>query len=878
MLTLSHAARRRLASGLAAAIAALGLVAIGPIGPARGADTVDQITGNGDTDSKVTVRWDRGLLGADNTTVVKPRDSGSPFAFMHDDFKNLEVSVGQTQNLVHQAVRVTWKGGKETGGHGSFNSNFLQLMECYGDDNAGPRPENCQFGSLGLRAAGAGSQGSVSRGGYTCAAGAAPSATQPPLLRDGSSPDNGCDPGENPDAPGYSHKDPRANVTSYAVPFVPVGTTEAQFDPQLWPFNKFNSNEVQQAETRADGTGEVFFNTLTRRESSGLGCGNVRTDGTAQGCWLVIVPRGEYEPNGWKLSGDGRASIMQESPLGVGSWAQRIQIHLGYSPVEPNCPIGSAKERQTQGTELVSRAVYSWQLALNSAANCSKLYGFAATPEASNTAELANSMSETGLAFTTVSIGSEARRAGSAPPALPPIVYLPVAVSAVTFGFNVNLLSGYRSAPLKLTPRLAAKALTQSYKFDIVDQGSSAGDGPEWVRHNPHTITQDPEFIKLNPDVGSRGGGDPMAPMLTAEHSGVIQKVWTWVLGDSSARAWLGGTADENGMVINPAYKELNLGAAPLDSFPRSNTCYRTPGSNEPERGKCTLDWLPYVENFDEGASRVRGANTNQGANWKDDVTSPQGTPGWWFVDQPIQFPGGIFMYGVMDSASLANYGVVPAQLCRGDGTGCVSPTVASVTAAFSGLVIPPGEVPQVDPTKVQAGAYPLTSLTYAAIRLNQPMEAIVDYASFIKFAVNEGQTPGVDPGQLPHGYLPLPQPLRDVSTQIANLLTNPTTPTTTAPNNGGSGNGGGGGGSGGGGGGGGASATPNTGARPVAASSAANPFTTTSASPVPKALSTPAMSIGLIRWALVIVLTAGLVGAVGGPVLRFALSRRSPP
>ncbi|MGI5247379.1 hypothetical protein [Dactylosporangium sp. CA-139066] len=870
--------RRRLASGLVAAVAALGLVALGPVGPARGADTVDQITGNGETDSKVTVRWDKGLLGPDNKTVVKPRDPDSAYKFMYDDFKNLEVSVGQTENLVHQAVRVSWKGGKATGAGGAFLSNYLQIMECYGDTDAGPNPENCQFGSDGLRATNAGSQSAVSRGGQVCSGGT-PSADKPLTLADGSSPANGCDPGEDKGAPGYSHQDPGAE-NSFFVPFIPVKTTDPLFKPIDWPYNKFNSNEIQLAETRADGTGEVFFNTLTRREASGLGCGEVLTNGKPRGCWLVIVPRGEYMANGWKLGTDDQGYVMQGSPLGAGSWAQRIQIHLGYSPVEPNCPIGSAKERQTQGTEVVSRAVYSWQLALNTAANCSKLYGFASTPEASNTAELTNSFSETGLAFTTVNIGSEATRSGSTPPALPPIVYAPVAVSALTFGFHVNLApGGYRTAPVKMTPRLLAKALTQSYRNDLVDVDSNGGAGPEWARKNPRLMTQDPEFIKVNPDVGQRGGAELMTPQLTAEHSGILRQVWAWILTDESARAWLTGTADENGMVVNPAYKDLNLaGAGPIDSFPRVNQCYRTPQSEEPERGKCTLDQIPYMENFDESASRVRGAANPDGVSWNPNARSPSGTPGWWVVDQPVQFPGSIFMWGVMDSASLANYGVVPAQLCKGDGTGCVSPTVASVTAAFSGIVIAPDQVPQVDPAKVMAGAYPLTSITYAAVRLNQERDALADYAAFIKFAVNEGQTPGVDPGQLPHGYLPLPQPLREASTQIADLLANLPSPTATTPDNGGSGNGNGGGGGGSGGGGGNTGTVPNPGARPVASSSSAGAFTTTSASAVPAALSTPHTAVGLVRWALVVVLTAGLVGAVGGPLLRLGLSRRLPP
>src|SRR5262249_46794024 len=162
---------------------------------------------------------------------------------------------------------------------------------------------------------------------------------------------------------------------SYTVPFIPVNTSDKLYQPPTYPFTKFNSNEMQQVGTRPDGTGEVYFHTLTKREAPGLGCGAVKEDGQPRGCWLVIVPRGEFEPNGWKLSGLGTDASINESPLGAASWAQRIQVHLGFSPIDPNCPIGSAKERQTQGTELVAHAVYSWQLALNAATNCQKLYG-----------------------------------------------------------------------------------------------------------------------------------------------------------------------------------------------------------------------------------------------------------------------------------------------------------------------------------------------------------------------------------------------------------------------------------------------------------------------------------------------------------------------
>ncbi|MEU7870097.1 hypothetical protein [Dactylosporangium sp. NPDC049140] len=860
---LTQAARRRLASGLAAAVAALGLFALGPVDPARAADPSDQITGNGITDSAVTVRWKDGLLGADNKTVVKARDSADPYAFMHDDFKDLEVTVGQTRNLVHQAIKVTWKGKPMKG---LFNANYLQLMECYGDAAEGPQPEQCQFGAEGLKQDKTGGANIGTRKGNVCDI-HRPSTTEPPAGV-GLAPFLGCDPAEDPAAPGYSHHDPAGSTDTYTVPFVPVGTTNKLYQPIKWPFSKSNSNEIQEAGTRTDGTGDLYFNALTQTEAPGLGCGEALNDGKARDCWLVIVPRGEYEPNGWKLQDIDAASIMQESPLGAASWAQRIQIRLGYSPIERACGIGGVKQRQTQGTELISHAFYSWQLALNTGANCQKVYGFTRAPEASNTSQLGSDTGK-GLAFTTVPIGSEAERAGDTPPQLPPLAYAPVAVSAVTFGFHVNLTDGYVSTPIKLTPRLVAKGLTQSYKSDLTDSRDNGGQGPDWARQNPAFMTSDPEFMKVNPGLPFRPGSSLMSPLLTAEHSGVIRQVWAWVLSDASARAWLGGERDEYGMIVNDDYRKLNLAASPTDLFPRVNTCFNTgaPGEKIPDR--CTLNLLPYMENYDESASRVRAANNPQGADWNPNISSPQNTAGWWEVGQPIEFPGQIFMWGVMDSASLANYGVVPAQLCKSDGTGCVSPTTTSISTAVGAAKADGSGLLQVDPAAAGNGGYPLVAVTYAAVRKTQDAEALADYAALIKFAVNEGQTPGVEPGQLPHGFLPLPQSLRTTAMSVATALTVPAGTSEAANTGSGGGNGSGGNSSTGG--------VPDTGVRPVASSSSGPAFVTTSASPVPAALSTSPLSIGAIRWALVIVIIAGLGGAIGGPLLRFALSRRPP-
>ena len=866
--------QRRATFAVAAVLALIGLIGLGPIQPAHADTPVDQITGNGVTDSAVTVNWRDGLTGADNKPLGA-RDPNSPYSFMYPDFKNLSVTVGQTENVVHQAIKVSWTGGKPTA-HPIFGDvDFLQMMECYGDANTGPDPENCEYGSGGLLAGGRGGFAGQ-RLGNLCDS-HTPSTDKPPNPFGSSVPILGCDPAEPTSS---SHDDQHGSNGIYSVPFVPVDTTDKIYDPETnYPFNQFNSNEIQLASTGSDGTGQAYFQAFTKTEAPSLGCGELESTGQPRDCWLVIVPRGEYEPNGFKVAnpqggGGNPAETVNESPLGAASWAQRMQIHLGYAPIQPNCAIGSAKERETVGTQLVSHAVFSWQLALNATSHCNTLYGYSATPEAASTNEL-TSTGGIGFAFTTVPIGSEATRDGGTAATLPPLVYAPVAVSAITLGFNIYLRNGVISTPVKVTPRLLAKALTQSYRTDLTDFTSTAatgdGQGPIWSRGNPVDFTHDPEFTKLNPDVGFSSGGGPHAPLLTADLSGVNQQVWAWIQSDATARAWLGGQPDEHGMVVNPNYKNLKLDRAPAsDSYPRADpTCANTGKLGEPASGRCTIDYLPYVENFDDGASRVRLASNPEGTDWDPSAPAPDGSTGWWKANG-TQLPGTTLMWGIADSASAATYGLVAASLCNADGTTCVSPSTTSVTTALGAAKADGSGLLHVDPAAAGSGGYPLVTVTYAAVRKDQDPAALTDYASFINFAANNGQTPGVEPGQLPHGYLPLPNQLRSTAmVAVAALLaartspaaTSTTTASSTTGNNTSNNNT--------------ATGVPNPGAAPVtAAGSPPLSFVTSRASPVAAAKTTPSPSLGGVRWALLAVVLVGLGGSIGGPLLRFAFRR----
>ncbi|HEX9339459.1 MAG TPA: hypothetical protein VF892_26385 [Pseudonocardiaceae bacterium] len=851
------------------------ILALSAFGPLDLAHAADPITGAGPTDSAVTMSWSQGLLGADNTTVVAPRDPHSPLSFLYPDFQNLKVTVSQTRSLVHEAVEVDWSGLFANG----TNGGFLQIMQCYGDSTSGPAPEDCEFGTpANLLPSGLANASAGSRGGSVCRAGAVPSTTAPPVgAEDGSSAADGCDTREPSST---SHIDPTAgDPNNYSVPFMPAGTDQLVYQSGLSGFfDQFHTNEVQSATSGTDGTGQDFFQVLTATQAPGLGCGQIEANGQPRDCWLVIVPRGQFDANGFQIHGiSPLVGNPNGSPLGKSLWDQRIQIHLGFAPLAQNCPIGSTKELETVGTGLVSHAVFSWLVALNANSNCSRLYAFTQVPEHTSTTQLAADTGAAGLAFTTIPIGSEVTRVGGGPATDtgPPLVYAPVATSAITFGFNINLPStnGFDSMPVKLDPRLLAKVLTQSYRLDLPDFFASGNDpGPAWAQHNPLTLVNDPEFQKLNPTVLDGGAATSLAPLLTEDHSGVNQQVWQWILTDPAARAWLGGTPDEHGMVVNPNYQKLNLGANPIDSYPRADpTCFNTGVLGEKDPGRCSIQLLPYVNNLEDAASRVRAASDPLGPGWDPTALAPDGSTGWW-SNATLEGPRTTFMWTITDSANLAAYGLVPAELCDAAGTNCVGPNSTSIGTAVANAKADGGGLLHVDPTAPGAGGYPLVDVTYAAVRTTQPTTALDQYATLIDYAAGPGQTAGVEPGQLPGGYLPLPASLRAQATAAAAALragTSPATGTTPATDNG----------------------TPSlpdnvspagTGNTPAAPGAASTSPTrqpggtpSTSRQPALAARFTPGTAPGALRWILLVVVIAGAAGLIAGGALRWNGWRR---
>ncbi len=525
------------------------------------------------------------------------------------DFANLKVTVSQTKSLINQTVKVSWTGAAPTVSSTEFDINYLQIMQCWGDNPAGPDRTQCQYG--GLTALGNGQ----SVGTWV-------------LSRQVST----------------TIDDPKEDLKRGAdgslafVPFWPEGRPQPTgsgtgnindfFDSQV-------TNEIPLARTHGDGTGEEFFEVQTMTQAAGLGCGEPTTTGgvtTGRSCWLVVVPRGNKEVDGRTLDGTNSTQRLESSPLSASNWKNRLAIPLGFQPVGQACPIG-APERPLVGHELVLDAVSSWQPAL--CAGGGSLFSYTQLPD-----DVARSQVQDGrLALVDNPIPPD-----QAPTDHPPI-YAPVGLSGLTIAFDVERqpdpstavpddlkLNGLRFTSMKLTPRLVAKLLTQSYRSSV--------EAPDVVKNNPRGLLFDPEFIALNPEYTGFGDFSAPVPDVLVQINGadVTSLLWSWVKADTDASAFLTGSPDPSGMRINPNNVNLVL---PTDTFPRNDQSCTDALQDGVTLRTCNLDTHPYTKDMhDAGRSASRGDTEAQRPVIDSGIAVPKRvdrqSPGrWWTRRRP---------------------------------------------------------------------------------------------------------------------------------------------------------------------------------------------------------------------------------------------------
>jgi len=653
---------------------------------------------------------------------IKPRLEGSSVTKSGEGpFADLKVTVAQTQNLVNQVVRVSWEGGKPTKPEfGLVGINYLQIMQCWGGSiEEGPPREQCVYGA---QKTGNGGQNTNSR-----------------QMSTGST----IDPLED------KYEEYLDGDLSY-IPFASwTGKTTTGNKSEF--FDRYTSNESNHNRTRADGTGEDFFEIQTGVESPGLGCGQTR-DGESPLCWLVVVPRGDTEVDG-RVRGITYTEGLDTSPLLASNWKHRIVFPLEFQPVGLACSI-SGTETPLLGSDRVIEAISRWQPAWCQGG----LGNFSFTVLSDLEAREKLKTEQPGLSFVGYGVPeAEAPR---------PVVYAPVSLSGLTIAFNVQsqsstlapeavrLRDGERMRDIKLTPRLVAKMLTQSYRYDAVPVADK-------VEKNPFDLTQDPDFLDLNPQFKELRFPGLGHIITTLGETDSARLVWDWIWSDEEARAWIKGKPDPWGMVINPTYKRQSY---PRSDYPRSdNTCITY--SDRPV-AVCTFDLFPYAGDLYAAARAASRGDTLATGAYDPTATPPA------YKKSPPQEPGRRAMVVISDSPLTQRFSLTPALLRNAAGE-FVAPTTETIRAAAAKAK--PTGVPgvvQPDPGDNVKGAYPLTSYTYAAAAPGVLTETSAKaYAGALEYIAGPGQELGDSAGQLPFGYAPLTEKERAATRAAAAAL-----------------------------------------------------------------------------------------------------------
>jgi hypothetical protein len=564
------------------------------------------------------------------------------------------------------------------------------------------------------------------------------------------------------------------------------------------------------------------------------------------------------------------------------NWRGRLAFPLHFAQPSNVCSVlNTSAPTFVYGSELATQATLQWAPTF---CLSSKLFKFqhvqTSDPEAKN---LLNGGS-IGAAFQ------------AEPPAVPferPIVQAPVALSGFAIAYAIDDRHGHILTSLKLTPRLLAKLLTESYPSNPSIQSEYTALGG-----NPTDLGTDPEFQALNPGTTSFYANEPASTLLAlSSDSDVMWALTAYIDADPEARAFLDGKPDPWGMVVNPSYKGIALPTASwplLDSFVPTKL-YAT-GANAC-LDNSTVPWLPLVASpvsamatitldlqFDVANSQINCLNGGQ-PNQKLAAVGREAT-GQRFV-LGVTSLGDAERYA-LPTAELETQTAADAPLKFTDGTGrtFVAASNDGLKAAAAMLVadrtantwLLPYDKLRSDAAGAQA--YPGTMLVSMDVPTSGlPAAEASHYAAMLRFFSGPGQTPGFGNGQLPPGFLPMNAgnglgALAAFSARAATAVTAQhgdlplvtggqiAGPVTTQPSGGSPGPTGG-------------SSTPST-------TPSATPSGTPSATPTPSVVAlapvgrTTGIGTGVGGLALPLVLLLALLGAVAAPVTRLVARLRA--
>ncbi|HEY0450032.1 hypothetical protein [Actinophytocola sp.] len=579
---------------------------------------------------------------------------------------------------------------------------------------------------------------------------------------------------------------------------------------------------------RPNGTNKFLFEVRQRASQPSLGC----TD--TQQCSIVVVPIMDMAcaqnapaecaagPNG-PAPGDGGFTdghnlfVGPQQWLAESNWRNRFVVPISFAPDLQSCDVRDPRPSvQAYGSELVDVAQQRWGAAYCTGARKSDYLpvytqGSEYFARRQLTTRLGTSYQQDAVFVSQPVTGSPR-----------PVVHAPSALTGFAVAYVVDDANGKQVQNLTLSPRLLAKLLTQSYNPVVVPpnirQGKQRYTGTQpvpddatangyYVAHpalidNPRSLFADPEFAALNPGLAVKDQAGNLAPqllgtlnsMIFTVESDIIMDVTRYITSDPATRAWLGGQADQYGMRVNPAWRNL----APtqiytlLDTWVRPSQPRKTGWLEGPfgdkrffvYGGGDTCDetfktpYLTKMANVSNSAEADalalldrRGSATPVCTSDSTPVPPAQQAPGPQFPgddvtqdvvyrevkNQPADF-GQRAVLAVTTVPHAALYEVPTARLVNSAGK-AVGPTPGTMLNALNAAVQDPASgTVRIDHPRVTGNAYPGTMVAYTAVPTAGLNRATAGrYADFIEFMATTGQVPGPTLANLPPGYDPLP-------------------------------------------------------------------------------------------------------------------------
>ncbi|MCF2528984.1 substrate-binding domain-containing protein [Yinghuangia soli] len=528
--------------------------------------------------------------------------------------------------------------------------------------------------------------------------------------------------------------------------------------------------------------GEAWFRILPKEDRSFLGCDDVAPCGVAVVLRPTVASTAEdFTPANVGFSvAAGNVPTDREFSVAVAA-GQAAYAPISFAAASATCPDNRTALRLAGNAEH-SMAGQSWTGRL-----CRQARPLTATVAATSSPEGRAAFRE-GLvdaAVTTQPIGGPIDQALSEQPTTLPgrgageAVYAPLTNGALVFAMNIERMdpgmTGYTAIePVNLTPRLAAKLLTNAYSTSARHMSGSRPTVPVSTAPGvPPTyrmvtsLYEDPEFLAANP-----GRVWPDLPLhaltLRGASDDTLHELTRWLVSDPESRAWLSGTVDEGGLSCPDVWR---IGAA---AYPSSLIVNRLEESY--------LTYRPVSSYWSIVDNLVR----SQGPGVTSDTQKPID------ADQ-----SGRHRVLAVTSFEAARRMQLPVANLRNAAGVFVAPTAESITAGVKAAKPgPDGVTLSNDFATADPKAYPLTTTDVAALptkNVSKDLAAAVD--TYLGYVAGPGQTPGLRSGELPPGYAPLTDKQRQQAANARDAVqraANTPPATTPPPGTTGSGTGGG--------------------------------------------------------------------------------------